>query len=323
MPMKHVLLLVFCLISLQTINAQSFNAIDSIVATFPKKIKSPSRVAFLIKQNFDSDSAKARAIYTYVAKNVKYDIKLAEKIESRKPQKFYYKNATDKKEKLEAIAIKLANKTLKKRKGVCGGYAELYTRIAHQANLECKTVTGWGKAEEKDVGRFQNKSRHAWNSVKIGNEWKSIDVTWGAGVVDEDKRKFFFDFKNAYFIPDEEKFALNHYIDKKDPRTTNQFAKLPLFYNNYIGSKIEIICPLSGMIFCSKKARFIEFQFKNLPKGSRVSYNFGKDRYFRLAVTAPSGEYEFTELNYPYRYNDTLSIYVNGKIYATYKVYLR
>lgn len=52
-------------------------------------------------------------------------------------------------------------------KAVCQGYAELFYRMGTEAGLSVKVVTGYGNAE-----------RHAWNLVRIGNEYYNIDLTW-------------------------------------------------------------------------------------------------------------------------------------------------
>jgi transglutaminase-like putative cysteine protease len=54
-----------------------------------------------------------------------------------------------------------------KRVGVCASYASAYKLLANAAGLDCVVVTGY----------LNGYLPHAWNRVKIGNDWLTIDVT--------------------------------------------------------------------------------------------------------------------------------------------------
>lgn len=62
--------------------------------------------------------------------------------------------------------VTLSN-NLKKNKGVCCTYAQLYQACCDRAKIRCEFVYGYAD------GGF-----HSWNRVRIGGKWRYVDVTW-------------------------------------------------------------------------------------------------------------------------------------------------
>lgn len=62
---------------------------------------------------------------------------------------------------------------LMKGKGVCEAYAETAKLMLNSAGIECRLVEGESKGE-----------KHAWNLVKLDNEYYMLDVTWDDPVTD-------------------------------------------------------------------------------------------------------------------------------------------
>lgn len=92
---------------------------------------------------------RSTIIYDYICANVVYD----------------YENLNDDSYDLKFTAYAaLMNGT-----AVCQGYASLYYRMALEAGLDARVITGYG-----------NDERHAWNIVKIGNLYYNLDATWDA-----------------------------------------------------------------------------------------------------------------------------------------------
>ena len=60
-----------------------------------------------------------------------------------------------------------------KKGGVCSGYSRLFYRLAKEAGLEVRIISG------KTAGG--STEGHAWNMVKVDGKWYHIDVTWGRG----------------------------------------------------------------------------------------------------------------------------------------------
>ncbi len=130
------------------------------------------------------------AIYNWVVDNIKYDPKELRKREGdarKKPKK-------TKKDLLE-IEQEQLNSVLKRRKGVCEHYAILVHALATELGMLSHIVEGYTKDEN---GRLNLKIGHAWNAVRSDGKWRLLDVTWGAGYVDE-RNKFVKNENRAWF----------------------------------------------------------------------------------------------------------------------------
>lgn len=55
------------------------------------------------------------------------------------------------------------------RKGICLGYASTFHLLMELCGIECLTVEGFSHGGTAD---------HAWNLVKLEEEWYAVDVTW-------------------------------------------------------------------------------------------------------------------------------------------------
>ncbi|MBD5639797.1 cell wall-binding repeat-containing protein [Clostridium botulinum] len=62
--------------------------------------------------------------------------------------------------------------------GVCESYAKAMSLLLEEAGIECKYVTGVSVHDGKVGGG------HAWNMVKLDNEWYNLDATWDDPVSD-------------------------------------------------------------------------------------------------------------------------------------------
>lgn len=91
---------------------------------------------------------------------------------------------------------------LQRRRGVCQGYADLFTAVARQMKLPARTVKGFGRTSRARSGGAAN---HAWNVYQANDGWHLVDATWGAGSVDNYRfarsfSPFWFDVAPAKFI---------------------------------------------------------------------------------------------------------------------------
>lgn len=120
---------------------------------------------------------KTRAIYTWIASNIGYDI---EKFYSgSKSYSFSYSSEAEKIAKEKEIKDNLVKTTLKKRKGVCQDYSTLFKELCDLSDIECVIISGSSKTNLNDIGKEPTISDHAWNAVKLDGQWHLIDATWG------------------------------------------------------------------------------------------------------------------------------------------------
>ena len=98
---------------------------------------------------------KVQAIYNWITANVKYD----------------YSHLSDPTYLLQYTAYAAAVQ----KKAVCQGYANLFYRLANDAGVDCRIITG------KAYNGTQTED-HAWNIVRMEDEkYYCLDATWDAG----------------------------------------------------------------------------------------------------------------------------------------------
>ncbi|MFX3650658.1 MAG: transglutaminase domain-containing protein [Paenibacillus sp.] len=112
-------------------------------------------VASIIKDGMNEDE-KRKAIYDYLNDNAKYDDAALENAEQNN-----FKNVDPQfNDSFTTYGI------LVKGVGVCASYASVYKLLSDLSGLESIVVTGASSGVP-----------HAWNKVKIGNEWFHVDAT--------------------------------------------------------------------------------------------------------------------------------------------------
>ncbi|MEC0125563.1 transglutaminase domain-containing protein [Paenibacillus pabuli] len=122
---------------------------DEIIA------KANEVVASIIKHDMKDDE-KRKAIYDYLNDNAKYDDAALENAEQNN-----FKNVDAQfNDSFTTYGI------LVKGVGVCASYASVYKLLSDLSGLESIVVTGASSGVP-----------HAWNKVKIGNEWFHVDAT--------------------------------------------------------------------------------------------------------------------------------------------------
>ncbi len=116
--------------------------------------KADSIIVSIIKEGMTT-SEKYQAIHDYLVKNTVYDIET------------YDSGGDDWGETYTAYGC------LIDRYAVCQGYAAAFNLLCAKAGLSTIAVNGTGKG-----------GSHAWNMVKLGSEYRYVDVTWDDPVPD-------------------------------------------------------------------------------------------------------------------------------------------
>ena len=107
---------------------------------------------------------KVQAIYNWITANVKYD----------------YSHLSDPTYLTQYTAYAAAVQ----KKAVCQGYANLFYRLANDAGIDCRIITG------KAYNGTQTED-HAWNIVRMEDEkYYCLDATWDAGLKPESYEYF-------------------------------------------------------------------------------------------------------------------------------------
>ncbi|MBR3704977.1 MAG: leucine-rich repeat protein [Oscillospiraceae bacterium] len=139
-----------------------------------------------------SDYERLKVIYDYICENVVYD----------------YDNLSNSAYTLKYSAYAaLINGT-----AVCQGYANLLYRMALEAGVDTRIITGYG-----------NGGYHGWNIVKLDGKYYYLDATWDAP---------YFDFGYRWFLLGSNSFLLDHTLDEEF-KTTAFLAKYPIDAKDY------------------------------------------------------------------------------------------
>lgn len=179
---------------------------DSVALAAPETAgRSVSSLVAYLKQHLSTDDQLARAIYTWVSRNIKYNV---------------YITYTSRNE--EADETKEIQKILSERKGICQDYALLFKALVKEAGMDAYVIDGYNR---RDGALLPDP--HEWCTAKVSGKWYMFDPTWGAGFVE-----------NYQFIP-----SPNHRFCKLLPDTLLkthmpfdpmfQFRERPLSYEEF------------------------------------------------------------------------------------------
>jgi len=303
--------------------AQDFSKVDVIVSNYPKTFSKPEELASKINHDFSKEEDKARAIFSWIAFNVKYDVKSFFSRSGANVTAYRYRTEEERLQKQKQIKLDKINKVLKTNVALCQGYALLYEHLANLSGLESAVVTGNAKTSPSDIGKLPTESTHAWNAVKVNGKWKLLDVTWGAGVVNEQKRTFVPKFNSGYFFTEPEFFVLNHFPDEKNWILGNfsekEYANFPFYYADYIKSDFRFIAPQNG-ILSLKKSNTIPFKLENLGENDKIFYVLSSDNKAQNAILKRNGNSTEFDVHVAPNSDCYLTIFVNQKAVSMYKI---
>ncbi len=170
---------------------------------------SVTQLASLLSQYASTEAEKARIIYSWISYHIDYDVPAY--------LSGQYGDVTP-----EGV--------LRSRKGVCSGYATLYKALANAMGLEAVIISGYAKGASYIIGKA-TEINHAWNGVKIDQQWYLVDATWGAGVINNNQ--FQRHFNPFYFATAPDNFIYDHFPEEQkwqllsQPYSKQQFDNTP------------------------------------------------------------------------------------------------
>lgn len=170
-------------------HSANYSKADGIALSAPASTATNlDSLAIYLTQSFTDDELKVRSIFRWVANNIAYDTK---------KQLNVIKDPSDKSQ--------TALQVLKTKKAVCEGYSELVKSLCDRSGIMAIVVEG--------IASPQNAKPlpHAWNAVKINNEWKLLDATWAAGGVEDKSNVFKKHFFEEWFFTPEKTMLISHY----------------------------------------------------------------------------------------------------------------
>lgn len=272
-------LLIFVLLPFlpKTAIAQSdYEKVDARADTFGQAITEAADLARQLTAPFQTETEKARAVYTWIARHIRYD---CEKF--RHPDKVQFSGATPEdlqlqREKWEAGQIR---QTLRKKRGVCEDYSRLFKAMCEAAGLESVVIEGWGRSFYQPFRKLPKKANHAWNAVKIDGQWRLVDATWAAGYTDERVKKFTAYFQSGYFLTPPDRFVEDHLPREEKWQLTACLVHREAFHlqpwSNAAQTvyQIEDYWPKSGKLLPQNKQIEICVKFRKTPPVLVVASN--------------------------------------------------
>jgi len=214
--LPFLLILTGAEVSAQT-NGRDFTAVDAYVKSLgPLENMSMGTINNVVSNKFTDKVDKARAIYYWIAHNIKYDLKAARSNNTAK------NTPTD---------------VLLNRKAIGIGFASLFQDMCSSADIRCLTVDGFVKTGTGQIGEKDTDINHSWAVVQLGQSpetWYYVDPAFGSGYADAEMKVFTTYYTDAYFFTDKETFNLQHFPDNEAwklgpaPKSKKDFFEMPV-----------------------------------------------------------------------------------------------
>jgi hypothetical protein len=185
--------------------------LDQYAFNTPKnESKSIDQLASYLAKGASNDYEKARLAYAWMAKYISYDD--------------HGYNSND-------MTNFSSEDVLKRRKGVCEDFSNLYKSLCEKMGLEAIKIIGYAKGYGYTIGDNLKETDHAWNAVKIDGEWKLVDVTWGEGYGEtvKGKLKSVKKYTSYWFATEPHEFLFKHLPENEE----NQYVSNPITKEEY------------------------------------------------------------------------------------------
>jgi transglutaminase/protease-like cytokinesis protein 3 len=193
---------------------------------------------------------------------------------------------------------------LKNKRSTCSGYSGLMNYALKKIGFESVTIRGVAKTAKKDLyWEILPRANHAWNAVKVNNEWKLLDATWASGEASENCDTVIRDFSPFYFFPEPHVLALSHLPSDSNwqliskPVDAQTFLAWPIFHDPYYEKNVSLFSPSTGVLRV-RKNELIRFRF-NTPKPLEKIAIWSDDR---KTVGPEFGNFSKSANGYEYSY---------------------
>jgi hypothetical protein len=170
--MKNLItaLFVLCYIPLQAQVANEFKAADVIALNAPDTCQfSINSLGRYLSSAFRNPAFRARAIYTWTALNISYDLANMGKVNAATP------------------FDELVSRTMQTHTAICQGYVSVFKALCDVCGIDAFIIQGYTRQN----GHI-NELSHAWIIAMIDSSWYGFDPTWGAGYMINGSYKRFF-----------------------------------------------------------------------------------------------------------------------------------
>lgn len=323
--MKNHFLVILITLIYQFSFSQNYKTIDEKVRQYPiyKNLKT---LSIRINNDFTNDEAKVRAFYTWLALHIDYNID-----HNNKPKPFnviFYRTLKEYQKKKREADVRTIWRIMRDKKTVCSGFSLMFKELCDLSRIESEVIKGITKVNANEIDSRKNIKDHAWNAVKIGNEWKLLDITWSTGYQDPTTKLWIKDFDDTYFFMTPEYFLTSHYPEhSKWQLTANKinrktFFSTPIFYPKYFESDIKISPYQNGLIkVINTNKKLISITFEKISDTSKIHYKFSKDKFAKTLHLKQNQTNEYVAtLKYKSKFEKTLTLYVGLEPILGFKI---
>eukprot|EP01135_Chromosphaera_perkinsii_P003147 Nk52_evm36s236 gene=Nk52_evmTU36s236 len=176
---------------------RDYEAVDMFMDQMPKRLDHDVvEISKYVKGKFREERLICRALFRFMCMNIDYC--------------WEWKTGGP----LRPADFNTAVGTLREKKSVCQGYAELFRSLCSESGVLCEIVCGRGRGHDT----FEP---HAWNRVLIDDEWKLVDCCWGAGFVENGQ--YTRRFEPSYFLTPPSQFIWDHLPDDMENALLGSF----------------------------------------------------------------------------------------------------
>lgn len=314
--MKKIFFLILAAVSVSATaqtNGKDFTAIDEYIKGLGSmEGMSTATIDNVVINHFDDKVDKLRAIYTWIALNIAYDVKAART------------NSTMKNTPADVLVT---------RKAVGIGFASLFQDMCSSAGIRCLTVDGFVKYNTTQIGEKGTEINHSWAVVQLGQSpdtWYYVDPAFGSGHLEADMKSFTKSFSGAYFFTDKATFNLQHFPNNEawklgpGPRGKGEFYSLPLVRTAAVEYGIKKLVPDDGILKVKlNKPVYFSYVISNDKEPiTSVALGMGEKKKYKVK------DVEFTQssgmLSFSYKFaedgNFPVMVLVNGKEFVVYAV---
>ncbi len=318
--MRNFLYVFFFICS--TALSQNYELVDKVVGEYPP-FYSLNSLSNRIKNDFKTETDKVRAAYTWIAKNIDYDLGTYKK--PRALSAIMY--VTEKGYEIE-LKKRLKRKVeiaLISRKTLCEGYSAMFVELCNLLNIESVIIKGVSKVDPSEINEYRTTKNHAWNAVKINNKWQLLDITWSSGFVEPVSGKWINSFNDFFYFTNPESFITSHFPQFNEwqlldtPISLESFFEKPIFYAHYFKSNIELDENQKGEIKVLENLIVLNFNRTN--KNDNLYYTLSGDKYVkRLRVKKNKDDTYSALIRYKAKTSNILTLYINLKPAIDFKI---
>jgi len=305
--------------------SQNYELIDEKVKKYPN-FNNINKLILRVCNDFSTDKEKVRAYYTWISHNIDYDLNRYYQFTAPQMQVTFSSERLNKSVRQQRNN-KLISETLTSKKAICLGFSTLFNELCLRSGIEAQIIKGITKLSTNEINTTRHVKDHAWNVVKINEEWRLVDVTWSTGYEDMDTGLWIKRFNDFYFFTQPNAFLNSHLPENwkfqlvDTPISIKTFFETPIFYSNYFKSGVQIANNQKGLIELKENSKVIQIVFTKKPKTTEIYYKFKNEKHPKeLDFKKSTNNLYIASLKYKSKQSNILSLYYEDEKILDFKI---